>query len=88
MTNKRLLGGRAQDPRICSSPPGCTRGASRCGSANRKIKQVLGWRPRYSLVEALDRSTEQRCNERPRSRAADVSARGGVTVVMACASPT
>ena len=55
LTNKLLLGGRAKVPGIFIP----CRLAARCKPlrfSNRKIKEVLGWKPRYSLDEALDRS--------------------------------
>jgi 2-alkyl-3-oxoalkanoate reductase len=55
LTNKLLLGGRAKVPGIFIP----CRLAARCKPlrfSNRRIKEVLGWKPRYSLNEALDRS--------------------------------
>jgi nucleoside-diphosphate-sugar epimerase len=55
LTNKLLLGGRAKIPGIFMP----CRLAARCKPlrfSNRKIKDVLGWKPRYSLDEALGRS--------------------------------
>ena len=55
LTNKLLLGGRAKIPGIFVP----ARLHARCKPLrfdNRKIKQVLGWSPRYSLAQALDRS--------------------------------
>lgn len=55
LTNKLLLGNRAKIPGIFVP----ARLHARCKPLrfdNRKIKQVLGWTPRYSLAQALDRS--------------------------------
>jgi nucleoside-diphosphate-sugar epimerase len=55
LTNKLLLGGRAKVPGIFIP----CRLAARCKPlrfSNRRIKEALGWKPRYPLNEALDRS--------------------------------
>jgi len=55
LTNKLLLGGRAKVPGIFIP----ARLHARCKPLrfdNARIKQSLGWSPRYSLEEALDRS--------------------------------
>ena len=55
LTNKLLLGGRAKVPGIFIP----ARLHARCKPLrfdNARIKQALGWWPRYSLEEALDRS--------------------------------
>src|SRR3954454_10897091 len=56
LTNKMLLGGRAKVPGIFIPCRLAARGKP-LRFSNRKIKEVLGWRPRYSLAEALDRSS-------------------------------
>ena len=56
LTNKLLLRGKAKIPGIFIP----CRLAARCKPlrySNRKIKDVLGWKPRYGMKEALDRST-------------------------------
>ena len=63
MTNKYLFRSRAKIPGLFVP----ARLAARCKPlrfSNRRIKAALGWNPRYSLVEALDRST---CVARPPS---------------------
>jgi nucleoside-diphosphate-sugar epimerase len=55
MTNTMLLGGRAKIPGLFIP----ARLHARCKPlrfTNRRIKQVLGWQPRFSLREGLDRS--------------------------------
>ena len=64
LTNRLLLGGRAKIPGIFVP----ARLHARCKPLrfdNRKIKQVLGWTPRYSLAEALDRSFADEADARP-----------------------
>jgi nucleoside-diphosphate-sugar epimerase len=56
MTNHWLLGGRAKVPGLLLP----ARVHARCKPLrfpNAKIRSVLGWSPRYGLVEALDRSS-------------------------------
>lgn len=53
--NKRLLGGRAKIPGLFV-PARLQARAKPLRYSNRKIKQVLGWKPRYSLAEGLERS--------------------------------
>jgi nucleoside-diphosphate-sugar epimerase len=57
LVNKVLLGGRARVPSLFVPCRLHARGKPLVYS-NRKIKETLGWRPRYSLSEALDRSIE------------------------------
>jgi 2-alkyl-3-oxoalkanoate reductase len=55
-TNKMLFGGRAKIPGIFVP----AKLEARCRPlrfSNAKIKQVLGWSPKYGLMEALQRST-------------------------------
>ena len=54
--NKRLFGGRMKIPGLFVP----ARLAARCRPlrfTNQAIKTALGWKPRYSLLESLDRST-------------------------------
>ena len=55
MTNRVLLGNRAKIPGLLIP----ARLHARCKPlryTNQKIRDVLQWKPRYSLTEALDRS--------------------------------
>ena len=55
LTNKLLLGGKAKIPGIFVP----ARLHARCKPlrfSNARIKNVLGWKPRYTLIESLDRS--------------------------------
>lgn len=55
MTNRLLLGDRARLPGILV--PGRVHARFKpLKYSNRKIKEVLGWTPKYSLVQAIDRS--------------------------------
>jgi nucleoside-diphosphate-sugar epimerase len=55
LTNKLLLGNRARLPGILV-PCRVHARFKPLKYTNRKIKEVLGWSPRYSLVQAIDRS--------------------------------
>ena len=55
LTNRWLLGNRARLPGLLV-PCRVHARFKPLKYTNQKIKQVLGWRPRYSLVEAIDRS--------------------------------
>lgn len=55
LTNKLLLGSRAKVPSILV-PCRLHARIKPLRYTNRKIKDVLGWRPRYGLEEAIDRS--------------------------------
>jgi len=53
--NKRFLGGRAKVPGLFV-PARLQARAKPLRYTNQRIKQVLGWKPRYSLAEGLERS--------------------------------
>jgi nucleoside-diphosphate-sugar epimerase len=55
LTNKLLLGNRARLPGILI-PCRVHARFKPLKYSNGKLKEVLGWKPRYSLVEAIDRS--------------------------------
>ena len=55
LTNKLLLGNRAKVPSILV-PCRLHARIKPLRYTNRKIKEALGWRPRYGLEEAIDRS--------------------------------
>ena len=55
LTNKLLFGGRAKAPSILVPARLHARGKP-LRYSNDKLKETLGWRPRYSMAEALDRS--------------------------------
>ena len=55
LTNKLLLGGRAKVPSILIPARLHARGKP-LRYSNEKLKETLGWRPRYSMAEALGRS--------------------------------
>ena len=55
LSNKLLLGGRAKIPGLLS-PAKVHARIKPFRYSNARIKQALGWRPRYSLVEAIERS--------------------------------
>jgi hypothetical protein len=55
LANKLLLGNRARLPGILI-PCRVHARFKPLKYTNRRIKEVLGWKPRYSLVEAIDRS--------------------------------
>lgn len=77
-TNKRLLGSRAKIPGLFVP----ARLAARCRPlrfANQKIKNGLGWKPRYSLAEALARSTRAAAAP-PRPASSAASTRAEVSV--------
>jgi nucleoside-diphosphate-sugar epimerase len=78
-TNKRIFGGRAKIPGLFVP----ARLAARCRPlrfTNQKIKNGLGWKPRYSLREALDRSTGVARSEAPRRVTGSTAARAEVSV--------
>jgi nucleoside-diphosphate-sugar epimerase len=78
-TNKRLFGGRMKIPGLFVP----ARLAARCRPlrfTNQAIKTRLGWKPKYSLLEALDRSTGVRQDPaRPRASARPSPAPAEVT---------
>jgi nucleoside-diphosphate-sugar epimerase len=55
LTNRLFFGGRAKIPGLFS-PAKVHARIKPLRYSNARIKQMLGWRPRYSLVEAIDRS--------------------------------
>jgi hypothetical protein len=55
LTNKLLLGNRAKIPSILV-PCRLHARIKPLRYTNRKIKDLLGWNPRYGLEEAIDRS--------------------------------
>jgi nucleoside-diphosphate-sugar epimerase len=59
ITNKLLCGGRAKIPGIFI-PARLDARIKPLRFSNHRIKEVLGWSPRYGLHEALDRSTQSR----------------------------
>jgi nucleoside-diphosphate-sugar epimerase len=78
-TNKRVFGGRAKVPGLFVP----ARLAARCRPlrfSNQKIKNGLGWKPKHSLHEALDRSTGATRPEAARPRATSASPRAEVSV--------
>lgn len=56
--NERLLGGRAKFPGI-AVPDRLEARFKPLRYSNAKAKRLLGWQPRYSLVDAIDRSAAQ-----------------------------
>ena len=78
-TNKRIFGGRAKIPGLFV--PG--RLMARCRPlrfTNQKIKNGLGWKPKYSLREALERSTGTARSDAPRRVIGSTAARAEVSV--------
>lgn len=55
--NKRMLGGRARVPSLLVPSRLAARGRP-LNYTNRKLKTVLGWKPRYTLEQGLDRSLQ------------------------------
>jgi hypothetical protein len=55
LTNKYLLGNRAKVPSLLV-PCRLHARLKPLRFSNQKIKTVLGWKPRYALEEAIDRS--------------------------------
>jgi nucleoside-diphosphate-sugar epimerase len=55
LVNKRVLGNRARVPSLLVPSRLAARGRPLTYS-NKKIKTVLGWKPRYTLEQGLDRS--------------------------------
>jgi nucleoside-diphosphate-sugar epimerase len=64
LTNKLLLGGRAKLPGLLVPAKMHARNKA-LRYSNEKIKRVLGWRPRYGLVEAIDRSVASATPTKP-----------------------
>ena len=58
LVNKRLLGNRARVPSLLVPSRLAARGRP-LQYSNKKIKTVLGWIPRYTLEEGLDRSVAE-----------------------------
>lgn len=55
LVNRRLLGGRARVPGLFV-PCRLAARAKPLVYSNRRVKEVLGWKPRYTFAEALERS--------------------------------
>jgi 2-alkyl-3-oxoalkanoate reductase len=63
-TNKQFFGGRAKVPGLFV-PARLHARLKPLRYSNQKVRQVLGWTPRYSLEEALDRSIRERKQPAP-----------------------
>lgn len=66
--NKHLLGSRARVPSLLVPPRLAARGRP-LNYSNAKIKSVLGWKPRYTLEQGLDRSVSELPNGSSRTPA-------------------
>jgi 2-alkyl-3-oxoalkanoate reductase len=64
LVNRRLLGGRAKFPGI-AVPDRLYARFKPFRYTNRKAKELLGWSPRYGLVEAIERSVERQEGRAP-----------------------
>lgn len=67
LVNKRLLGNRARVPSLLVPARLAARGKP-LQYSNKKIKTVLGWKPRYTLEEGLDRSLADLAEASPRDQ--------------------
>lgn len=82
LVNKRLLGNRARVPSLLV-PSRLAARSRPLQYSNKKIKTVLGWKPRYTLEEGLNRSLADEPASTPRTEQYDTSADAGMAATAA-----